>query len=106
MQIVLIILLLVSILIIDINVFYYKSLEKANIEIYNLKCKLDDSAYKNKQLKNEIKLREEQRDNAEKFSEKKVKDELYKLVFQTQHYNSVKNLENKIKTVLSSDQTH
>ncbi len=103
MQIVLIILLLVSIL---INVFYYKSLEKANMEIYNLKCKLDDSVYKNKQLKNEIKLREEQRDNAEKFSEKKVKDELYKLVFQTQHYNSVKNLENKIKTVLSSDQTH
>lgn len=97
MQIVLWIFLIV---LIGLVVFYYKQCEKANIEIYNLECKLDDSVYKNKQLEKKVKKVENERDEATIKAEKKVSDKLYTLVFQEQHYNNIENLQNKIKTIL------
>ena len=99
-------LMMIFLIVLGLTIFYYKQCEKANKEIHSLECELKDSLGKNKQLENKVKLREEEKEKAYLKAEKKIKDDLYELVFQTMNYGSVKDLENKIKTVLGDVGNH
>lgn len=101
-----VVLIIFLILFIALSVFYYRQLENANKEIYNLECKLDNSNYKSKQFEKKIAKLEEENENAMNYSNAKIKRKLYELVFQTPNYNSVEDLQNKIKTVLASNETN
>ena len=103
MQIVIGIILVISI---GLAIFYYKQCEKANIEIYNLESLLDDKVYKYKQLEKKVKKVEDERDDAMDKAEENISKKLYTLVFQEPNYDSVENLQNKIKTVLDDLGNH
>lgn len=78
--------------------FYFYEFEKANEEIYNLNCKLDDERYENK------KLNEKYADTAliEKMAMEHLEKltEIKRMIYQDNNLNSIENLKNKIKTVL------
>ena len=86
------------IVIIAVAIFYFYEFEKANEEIYNLSCKLDDEKYKNKKLKEKYAdtalIEKKAIDHIEKLAHKK------KIIYQDNNLNSIVNLKNKIKTVL------
>ena len=103
MQIVVWIIMVVLIL---VALYFYYQFEKNNEEILNLESKLDEEVCAKKELQK--KLEEEQKHllNVKKVAVEQVKKEVYELVFQSQHYESVENLKNKMKTVLEEVGNH
>lgn len=97
MQIVVWIIMVVLVL---IALYFYYQFEKNNEEILNLEAKLDEEVYTRKELQKRLMKEQETLLNVKKVAVKEVKKEIYELVFQSQHYDSVENLKNKMKTVL------
>lgn len=97
---------IILIILIGLVIFYYRQCEKANIEIYNLKCLLDDKVVQIKQLEKKVKRVEEEKEGAMNTAEKEISERLYTLVFQNQNFGSLEDLQNKIKTVLDDLGNH
>lgn len=86
-------------IVIAVAIYYWINFEKSCECILDLEDKLDEQIYACKKLR-------EKADNAKAIAEKEIKTKLYKLVFQSQNFKSYEDLQNKIKTVLTSDQTN
>lgn len=86
-------------IVMGVAIFYWINYEKTCECLLDMERRLDDQTYTSKMLR--IKA-----DSAKESAENQIKEQLYSLVFQTPHYNSIEDLQNKIKTVLASDQTN
>ena len=105
------------VVIVLVAIFFFYQFENAKEEIYNLEEQLDEqkcqySILKKKtdseikQLNAMVANEKKSAENAKESAEKEVKKELYELVFQSQNYDSVENLKNKMKTVLDDLGNH
>ena len=99
MQIVLWIFLLIAI---GLVVFYFRAGRRLADENWELNRQLRIANSDVERFERQVDQLKEEKLQAEEEAEKHVKAKLYEMIFQTAHYNSVKDLQNKLKTVLAT----